>query len=105
MHKKKTSSLGTMITVLVRHKVNDYAKWKTVYDEGKAMVKSKGGKSQRLFKSSSNPNELVILTQVGDLRQAQQLIQSEELKQAMQHGGVADEPTIFLLEEVEFAPL
>ena len=85
--------------------MNDYARWKRVYDEGRTMVKSKGGSRQRLFRNSANPNELVILTEVEGMDRAKQLVQSDELKQAMQRGGVADEPTVFFLEEVEDTPL
>ena len=90
-----------MATVLVRHKVNDYTRWKRVYDEGKKMVKSKGGTRQTLFKNSTNPNELVILTEVDGADQARQLVQSDELKQAMERGGVAEEPTVYVLERLE----
>ena len=94
-----------MPTVLVRHKVNDYAKWKAVYDEVKPMAKSKGAKRQRLLKNSAEPNELVVLTEFGDMGSAKQFAQSEELKQAMQRAGVAEAPSIFFLEEAEDVPL
>lgn len=90
-----------MVTVSVRHKVKDYSKWKTVYDDGKKMIKSMGGKRQTLFKNSANPNELIILTEVDDVAKAKQLIESAELKQAMQNGGVAEEPVVFILEKLE----
>ena len=85
--------------------MKDYDKWKKVYDEGKKMIKSKGGKRQTLFKNSANPNELVILTEVEDMGKAKQMVESEELKQAMQNGGVDGEPTIFFLEKLEDVPL
>lgn len=94
-----------MPTVSVRHKVSDYGKWKAVYDELKPMVKSSGGKSQRLFKNSGDAKELVILTEFDDMNKAKQFAQSNDLKQAMQRAGVAEVPTIFFLDEVENAIL
>lgn len=95
-----------MATVLVRHRVNDYSKWKTFYDEGKAkVVKPNGGKRQRLFKNSANPNELLILTEFEDMGKAKQFAQSDDLKQTMQRAGVAEEPTVFFLEEIEDVPI
>lgn len=94
-----------MATVFVRHKVNDYGKWKAVYDEAKPMAKSKGAKRQRLLKNSSNANELIVLTEFDSMGAAQQFANSDELKQAMQRAGVAEEPTIYFLEEVETAQL
>lgn len=90
-----------MAIVSIRHKVSDYAKWKEVYDQGKSMIKSSGGKNQRLFRNSANPNELVILTEFDDMSKAKKLVEGNDLKQAMQRGGVSEVPTIFFLEEVE----
>lgn len=90
-----------MATVSIRHKVSDYAKWKAVYDEAKPIVKSGGGKRQRLFRNSADSKELVVLTEFDDMSKAKQFAQSEDLKQAMQRAGVAEVPTIFFLEEVE----
>lgn len=90
-----------MATVLVRHKVGDYAQWKTVYDEAKNMVKSKGCKKQRLLKNSADPNELVVLSEFDSMDQAKEFAGSDELKQAMQKAGVAGEPSVSFFEEVE----
>ena len=94
-----------MATVSIRHKVSDYGKWKAVYDEAKPRVKAGGGKSQRLFRNTSNPNELVVLTEFDDMNKAKEFAGSNELKQAMQKAGVAEVPTIFYLEEAENAIL
>lgn len=90
-----------MATVLVRHKVKDFAQWKAVYDSVKPMVKEKGGKSQRLLKNSSDPNELVILTEFDDVDKAKAFAQSDELKQAMQKAGVSEVVSMLFLDEVE----
>ena len=50
------------------------------------------------------PNELVILFQWDDLEKAQQFAQSEDLRETMQRAGVADQPDIYFLEEVEHVP-
>lgn len=94
-----------MAIALVRHSVSDYAKWKTVYDHEKPMVKSKGGKRQILYRNSDSPNELLIITELGDISQAKSLVQSVELKQAMQNGGVIGAPSVTFLEEVEDSTL
>ena len=94
-----------MATVLIRHQVSDYAKWKTVYDEAKSMAKSKGVKRQRLLKNSANPNELVVLSEFDDMGHAREFAGSAELKQAMQRAGVAGEPVVFFLEQAENVPL
>ncbi len=94
-----------MAIVTVRHSVNDYPKWKTVYDEGKSMVKSMGGKRQTLYKNAEKPNELIIVTEVDSIENAKKLVQSEELRNAMQKGGVVGSPVITFLDEVEDSAL
>lgn len=50
-----------MAHLLVRHKVQDYAAWKLVFDEHNATRKSSGSKGGHLFRNANDPNELVIL--------------------------------------------
>lgn len=90
-----------MAIVTIRHNVADYQKWKTVYDEGKSMIKSNGGKRQTLYKNVDNPNELIVVTEVESLDSARKLVQSDDLKNAMHNAGVVGAPTITFLEQVE----
>lgn len=90
-----------MAYVLVRHKVADYEKWKSVFDEHATMRKASGSKGGRLFRNANDPNETVILLEWDGLERARQFVQSPDLKEAMERAGVADQPTIVFLEEVE----
>jgi hypothetical protein len=62
-----------MATVLVRHKVNDYAKWKAVLYETKPFAKSNGVRSQRVLRNSANPNEVVVANEFDDMNAAQKV--------------------------------
>ncbi len=42
--------------ILVRHKVEDYAKWKPVFDEHGAARKAIGSKGGYLFRNIDDPN-------------------------------------------------
>ena len=86
---------------LVRHKVADYPKWKPVFDEHDSTRKANGFKGHQLFCNADDPNELIILLEVDDLEKARQLVQSADLREAMQRSGVADQPDIYFLDEVE----
>jgi heme-degrading monooxygenase HmoA len=91
--------------LLVRHKVQDYAKWKPVFDEHSATRKVSGSQGGRLFRNAHDPNETVVLFEWDDLEKARQFAQSQDLQQAMQRAGVADQPDIYFLEEVEHVPV
>ncbi len=87
--------------VLIRAKVEDYAKWKPVFDEHRATRQASGSKGGRLFRNADDPNETVILFEWDDLEKARQFAQSDDLRQRMQQSGVADRPDVYFLEEVE----
>jgi heme-degrading monooxygenase HmoA len=87
--------------LLIRHKVEDYAKWKPLFDEHGATRQANGSRGGQLFRNANDPNELVILFDWDDLEQARQFVQSEDLRQVMQRAGVADQPDLYFLEAVE----
>jgi heme-degrading monooxygenase HmoA len=85
--------------LLVRHKVEDYARWRPMYDEHAATRKAGGSTGGRVFRSADNPNEVVILLEWDDLEKARQFAQSEDLRQTMQRAGVVDQPDVYFLNE------
>ena len=89
--------------MLVRHKVGGYAKWKSESDGGIAMRTARGEKPYRIFHTGDDPNNLVLLFEWDNLDNARRYAQSEELQQAMQRDGVAEQPDIYFLDEVEKA--
>jgi quinol monooxygenase YgiN len=91
--------------LLVRHKVQDYAKWKPGFDAHGTTRQANGCRGGQLFRNASDPNELVILFEWDDLEKARRFAQSEDLRETMQRVGVADQPDIYFLEEVEHVPV
>ncbi len=91
--------------ILVRHRVTDYDAWKPVFDEHGAVREASGSAGGYLFRSSHDPNEVVILLEWDDLEEAEQFAQSEDLRQAMQRAGVADRPDVYFLELVGRVPV
>ena len=87
--------------ILIQHRVEDYAKWKPVFDEHGATRKAKGSKGGHLFRNADDPNELVILFEWDNMEKARQFVQSADLRQAMQRSGVSDQPDVYLLDELE----
>ena len=86
---------------IVRHKVEDYAKWKTVFDEHGATRQAGGGQGGLLFRNADNPNELIVLWDWDSLDNARKFAASPDLRETMQRAGVADHPDIYFLEDVE----
>lgn len=90
-----------MAYLFVRHKVEDYATWKPVFDQHGATREANGSKGGRLFRNASDPNELIILFEWDDINRARQFAQSPGLRETMQRAGVVDQPDIYFLEEIE----
>ncbi len=84
--------------ILIRHKVKDYTEWKPVFDEHGATRKASGSKGGYLLRNIDDANEVVIFMEMDDLEKARQLVQSEDLRQAMEQSGVADQPDIYFLD-------
>ena len=90
--------------MLVRHKVEDYEKWKPVFDAHQATRRESGGKGGFLFRNADDPNETLILLEWPDLEDARRFGRSEDLRETMRRAGVAEQPDIYFLEEVEKVP-
>ena len=90
-----------MAYILVRHKVNDYNKWKPVFDEHGAVRKTIGSKGGYLFRNIDDPNEVVMYIEVDDVAKAREFVKSEDLRQTMERSGVVGQPDIFFLDLVD----
>ncbi len=85
---------------LVRLKSQDFAKFKTAFDGIAADRKAATCKSERLFRSSTDPNEAVVLLEWGDVNKARQFYQSAPLRDALQRSGVTYPLDVSFIDEV-----
>ena len=84
--------------LLVRHKVSDFSKWKSAYDNHSPARKEAGLKEEHLLRNLDDPNEVTLLFEVKDLKRAKEFGASANLRQAMQDAGVVDKPDIYFLD-------
>ena len=92
----------TMPYLLVRHKIEDYQRWKPVFDHDHgASRKRSGSKGGWILRNADDPSELVILLEWDSLENAKRFANADDLREAMQRAGVADQPDVYFLEEVE----
>ena len=88
-----------MTFVLIRFTVEDFEKWKPIFEEAAAMRKTAGSKGVRAFTKVDSVNEVVILGEYADLDAARQFFQSPELREAQQRAGVKGPPELTFLDE------
>jgi hypothetical protein len=88
-----------MAVLFVQHKVEDYSRWRPVFDEMGAVRNAHGATGWRVLRDAANPNDIIILTDFPDVEHARGYAQAPELRAAMQRAGVNGRPTVLLLDE------
>jgi heme-degrading monooxygenase HmoA len=88
-----------MAHLLVHHKVEDYNKFKPVFDAHASFRSEGGSRGGKIFRSTNDPNELFVLLEWDSVQNAQKFAQSDELKEAMQEAGVISMPEVYFIEE------
>jgi hypothetical protein len=84
----------TTENLTIHHKVRDYSAWRTAYNGSEKGRLSAGITNGRVFRSAEDPNDLVVLQDVADMAKARTWLGSDDLKAAMQKGGVIGSPSI-----------
>ena len=89
-----TSAQHTNENLTVHFKVKDYTAWRTAYDGHENARVSAGITNGRVFRSASDPNDLVVLQDVDDVLKARSWLASDDTKAAMQKSGVIGSPSL-----------
>lgn len=84
-----------MTTLFVRHKVTDFAQWKSAYDEFRPAQKRLGVTAEAVYRGADDPSDVTVAHEFPTLTAAQTFVASDELHTAMKNAGVAGEPTIW----------
>jgi len=87
--------------LIIRHKVKDYSEWRPVFDRHANARRSAGLSNPRVFRSSDDPNEVVILLDTEDTKSAKDFAASSDLQQSMANSGVIASPTVHFLESAQ----
>jgi heme-degrading monooxygenase HmoA len=87
----------TMNYLLIRHRVADFARWKSAYDAHAGARAGAGLTERELLHDVNDANQVVMLFEVADLGKAQAFSQSDNLREAMRAAGVTDKPDIYFL--------
>lgn len=89
--------------LLIRHTVQDFEQWKSVFDAHSVTRQANGSRGGQLFRNADDPNELIVLLEWDVLEKAREFAQSEELREVMRRAGVVDRPIIAFLKDGEQA--
>ena len=84
-----------MVNIVIRHKVENFEKWKPLYDEHASARKEAGCQSDYVLRNGEHPNDVVAVLVWDNLENFKKFSESEELKEAMQKAGVIGKPDFY----------
>lgn len=86
------------VKMYIRHKVADFDRWKLVFEEVEPLRKQSGSTGSHVFRSNSDPNEVLVISNWDTKEQGIKYGESPELKSAMVRAGVVSSPEISFAE-------
>jgi len=85
----------------IRHRVEDYPKWKEGFDSTAEYKRSHGWKGYRIHAIEGDNNHLLVMEEFETEDQVREFLGSNYLREAMGRAGVSDEPDILVVELLE----
>ena len=87
-----------MTYLLIRHRVAEFAAWKVAYDAHAIARSAAGLKDKEVLRDINDPNQIVLIFEVGDVQKAKEFSESSSLQEAMRGAGVTDKPDLYFLQ-------
>jgi quinol monooxygenase YgiN len=97
---KLSASLFNMQYVLIIHEVEDFAAWKTFFDDAAQIRKEAGEISYQLLKFEDDANNIVHFSRWSSLQDAKNFFESDQLVEIRKQAGVKA-PRFVYLNEIE----
>jgi hypothetical protein len=85
----------------IRHRVEDYPRWKEGFDSTAEYKRSHGWKGYRIHAIEGDNNHLLVMEEFETTEQVREFLGSEYLREAMGRAGVSDQPDILVVELLE----
>jgi hypothetical protein len=85
--------------LLVHHRVQDFDKWKVVYDGHLPMRQQAGIREVHLWHAVQDPNDVTIMFEASDPPKAKAFAESEDLRQVMAKSGVVGKADVAFLKD------
>ena len=91
-----------MVYTYIRHTVEDYDAWKSVFD-AHADTRREFGSTENyfLFRAADNPNDIAMLGEYPSAEHFQRFLEESDVKEVMGEAGVTSEPEIVVFEALE----
>jgi hypothetical protein len=88
-----------MAHILVHHKIEEFNKWKTAFDDHSGIRAEHGSTGGKIFRNADDPNDIFVFLEIRSIENGKKFAQSDSLKEAMKEAGVISIPEVYFLEE------
>lgn len=89
------------VLAVISHPVQDYAKWRAVYDDFADEQDAGGVIMEQVYQDPGDPNQVLVLHGFETMEAAQSFLGSDQLRQAMEGAGVAGPPDIRVMTSAD----
>jgi len=89
-----------VITIYVRHPVDEYTHWRRSFDAHETMRRRYGLRVLKVQRNIDHPLEIIIVLEAEDLALAREFAESDDLRMAMIRAGVVGRPEVWFAEDV-----
>ena len=86
-----------MATVILNHKVEDYNKWRPIFDADLPRRTQAGMRNEKVFRGADDPNNIYIVAEVADPSNTAKMMEDPDLAAKMKAAGVISRPVITVL--------
>ena len=91
-----------MAYMLELHKVADYDRWRSVFDEDTSNRANSGSLGAQIFRDAGDPTQVVVLFEYESVEKARERVESDALQKKFEQAevaGGAEGTRFFFLEE------
>ena len=88
-----------MPTVIISHKVENYKKWKEIYDRDEERRSQAGLREISAGQKADEPNIVYMVFEASDSNKVKEMMQDQNLKDLMDEAGVISKPELIIIEE------
>jgi heme-degrading monooxygenase HmoA len=93
--------VDSMVFVVVQHIVEDFGKWKAVYEAHTEKRKAAGmTNAHQVIQGLENPNQVCIVLEWDSPENLKTFMESDEMKQTMKEAGVTGESSVMVGNKV-----
>lgn len=87
-----------MSLVIVSHRVEDFNKWKTIYDQDVKRRDKAGLKEVKCGREKGDPNNVYLVWKTDNVSNFQKMLDDPELEEVMKKAGVKGKPEVTIVE-------